>query len=732
MHTMRKYNSEEALLFAWRQKLATIKTNRESLKTELLNILDAETSTYHRLSRFSDKRRELLSEEHQQGWSWTANFNWLWNFLSFISFGRFTINPQPGSRLRDALLTPPEINTELITADASSTEALQLDDLQFETALFSEPQKAFQDFHNRSRQLTNAASPTEKVRVIERLEALKLRLSPHDYHHALTQLFEQAPQECLTYYYALYRKENSFDVLTEHDFIECYLMAETFVRLYISPEKEIPSNIESHPFIFAAQELILILSVLNGNTKIDPIEKMLSEPSFTAAREGVYLEVKEQILTALEQHISSERFNYDSYQTQSKVMEDLYQHIKPKPHPLLMQVTRLIVEVFIRTHYNVIEEKRREWLPGHFNYLTLKFFAEKILGTLPAKFEIDSIEDNNALLAPYNYSSGIHPTYRAAEKHAVAILVSGSFFTGNSLNTARKLCCEHQLSPQEKDWILYRVHSAYPHLIPQLEPLLKRLQIFSSQYLSTWEKASFSGHSPEALIGMIENGIKESQKAPDIDNENKVNTQVLPVFYYLINHCQLNTKQLDVIYNKFLPYFKAHCITGELFQHWQQQIKKHHNELLRFNAKGALFESSELDLLLTENPEIASVLNKDKNPFNRISTLCSKVNLACKGEHIDFAAAQLYARLAVSNFSSLLTDTTKTLTKKEAVTAIELLKDDLKPYVSKEQYVLWYEKLIDLATSRPSNSEIAFFRTTEDSKQSSDIPSEVKSQNHEL
>ncbi|ASQ45253.1 hypothetical protein [Legionella clemsonensis] len=726
---MRKYNSEEALLYAWRQKLNTIDTKREPLKKELLTLLDdVNANSSDRLIQFNKRKNTLLGDEHQQGWSWTANLNWLWNFISFISFGYLKLNSQPGSRLREALLITPEVDNQLVTIDSNAIETIFLDDSQFEAALFSEPQKALQDFRCRLQRLKKAEDTKENLQIIERLDALKRRLPPQDYQNYLIQLFEHAPKECLTYYYALYQKENIQD---QYEFIESYLLAETLIKLYVSPEKDISAKENSHPFIFAAQELIILLSFLNsGINKIDPIKQILAESSFSPTREdlireSIYLQVKKQILDVLEKKIDSTRFKYTSYDTPLKIIKDLYEYVNPKPHPLLMQVTRLVTEVLIRTHYNVVEEKQKEWSSDRLNYQTLNFFAGKILQTWPSDFHINSVKDNTSLLNPHQYASGIMRDYQPAEKHAVAILVSGSLNIKEGLKTARRIRCESQLTQLEKDWIVRRVLSVYPHLKPQLNSVLNKLVIFNSRNLSTTQENSFADMSATTLIALVDNNLKVSQDLQDIDKENEINNEALHALHHLITHCQLDIEQLSFIYHQLLPRCKEHCISEELFKYWQQQIKKQQSELLRFNATETSFKPSELELLLKENTEIATILNNYQEPFQRILMLCSHLQRLV--ESLNFSAAKDCARLAVNNFASLLdtlVSTSSPLTKKEVANAIMLLKDNLQPYLSEKQYASWYSKLLNFPSSHASSTEVVFFHAASFPEKPSDKSAE--------
>ncbi|CEK11416.1 hypothetical protein [Legionella hackeliae] len=703
---MRKYNSEEALIFAWQKKLKETETNRKHLKIELLEILAKDTSANLRLTEFQTRRRELLGENHQQGWNWTANFNWLWNFLFVVSFGLFKTNLQTGSRLREALFDTPKPDTQVLTQFEETASSLSLNEKEFEEALFSNPSQAFQDVQFRVQELKIDSSSEQKIDVITRLEAIKLRLPSQVYHSYLKKLFALASPECLTFYYTLYNKNDS---PTQHEFIEYYLIADALIKYFVSPNKVITAKETTHPYIFAAQELIIILSASDFNVK--PMEKLLfsiglnkQENSCYEKRETVYLEVKEKILALLAERIESHRFKWTDYNTQIKVVEDLYEYAKPKSHPLLVVVTRMLCEMFIQATYTASEETKKEWLYPNQNYQTLKFFAKQILNSWPATYELGDFEKNSDLLNPYMYGSGVEANYRRAEKFTVDILLHAFIFEDLALTTMRKICCRYKLERMEVEWILGRVGAIYPDLIPKLQSILQDVVFFESQHLTKIPTKI----QTDDLIDDIASALT-ARKNAGIKSENSFNETALCAINKLLNDCPLNTQQLNLIYNEFLlNNFHNYCISETLFQHWKEKIKDRRNELLRVSENEIAITEPELEELRKEDLSIANILT-EKSPFMRIKTLCEYVRATCNEEPINFSlATRNYTRLAANNFAALM----DTITKENAEQIMDLLKTELQPYLSEELYSSWYKKLLDVENPHMEKTPIAFFNST--------------------
>ncbi|KTC86366.1 hypothetical protein [Legionella brunensis] len=713
---MLKYNSEEALLVAWKKKLEAITTNRTQLKKELLDLLEStsKTSAPFRLSQFNRMRTQLLNDEHNQGWSWTSNFSWLWRILSFLTFFQlFKTNPQPGSRLRQALEELPPINTELVTI-ASPLEIISLDDAQFEEALFYEPQKAFNDLQIRMQNLKNT-SKTEILISIERLEAIKFRLSPQDYCHFLSNLFEIAPKECLNYHYQLYREDN-YEVFNSHEFIEHHLMARTLMRLFVSGKKIIPEDIELNPYLYAAQQLILILSFTSAEN--DPLQTLISRSSSGSIDlETVYTDVSDQILEILKTKIEQSRFESRSYSTPLKVAEDLFENTKLKTHPLLIQVTRLACELFLLTYHSATSDsKTKEWQPSTLAYQTLKLFSEKILGSWRSPFNLNNLEQSSLLLDPYQFHSDVHPDYQAAELSIMAILIHTTLSGEDGLRQARKInsISTKEFNAQQLDWILDRVASVYPNpnLVLKLENIFKRTIFFNLSHLSSWNKSSLAMQPEEIIINITQHlqAAREANSDLNVEAENAFHDQALNAFHYLLNHCTLNAKQLNLAY-KFLQQFEHHCIKQELFLHWNQQIKTLLSNLMCWTAENTNLTETQLEEF-KKDENIAAIV-KNKEPLIVIQKLCFAAASFQNGVYADFSYLQNCSQMAVHYFAVLMDEYTMNPPEKHKITeARELLMDHLKPYLTEAQYFSWNKKLSESQINILPKSNVGFFEAT--------------------
>jgi hypothetical protein len=233
---MRVFNEEEAQVRAWKLKLRNTNTNRQSLKNDLLTILnDDSKKAYVRLSQFNLTRNDLLSKDkHQQGWSWISHFNWLnWLFSFFPASWNL---PKWGSQLRENLSrTPVPEQHELLTLTDYQHDASfrLLDDNEFENALFDEPMSALSDLKVRLERLKqNHHTQTEIKELINRLYSLKYRLEPSLYQNLLEKLYQTHPKLTSQVFYSMYKKEH-YLTPSNQDFVELHMLTRTLIDHFV-------------------------------------------------------------------------------------------------------------------------------------------------------------------------------------------------------------------------------------------------------------------------------------------------------------------------------------------------------------------------------------------------------------------------------------------------------------------------------------------------------------------
>lgn len=196
---------ELATLNAWKKKMEDLQTKRTRLLNELLDILDKSRTTSYkyendkaRLEAFNKRRIELLSPNHQQGWTWTPSiFRGLINLLSKL-FPNLAKRGS-GSQLRQVLSQDIELSS-LSFEEFQKSEKETESDLskehtieEFTDAVLFNRKAAFgtiealsQKFYQEPFNLQNAQH------LIERLKLIK-NYVPKDYYiDKLVGLFHSA------------------------------------------------------------------------------------------------------------------------------------------------------------------------------------------------------------------------------------------------------------------------------------------------------------------------------------------------------------------------------------------------------------------------------------------------------------------------------------------------------------------------------------------------------------
>ncbi|KTD24693.1 Uncharacterised protein [Legionella lansingensis] len=597
---MISYNTKTARLMLWKQRLKNFNdTDREPLKAHLLSLLsnpkyDPET----RWQNFNTERAKLLGEEHNQGWSWTPHFNWLWTILYYLSFTLIKINPQPGSRLRQFLAEEPEIDIKEVTPDATTSisDEVNLTDDAFEHSLFFKPEEALADLHTRIERLKAPKSeydPKEIEVAIERLDAIKLRLAPQVYRDYLDTLFTRAPRECLNHFYSVYLADLKSHPYEPHQAIEYYLMARTLLNVFVLRGKKIDDVEEINPILYDIQKLVILLSWKTKKDS-DPLLALASVPKETSdAIDAIYsgktsssqkktkrrdqeTSLKDKILKELQDKMGEKRFQSKSrsYDFPHRVLADMYEELKVDNHPLLIQFVRLACENLLFAY--VQGKGEGTWKEGYMSYDTLHFLVKNILNAWPQKFNFFN-QDKGVLLNPYSHGSSFFVNYRLAEKITAEVLLQAAVVPAWGLDVALKCCKEYlknkALEPQELDWILARVRHVYPELVEPLKYIFTEVKIHGTEQLAVWAKSTPSNSQSDQIIKAIENALEEAKSAGlNVEKQYKAYQEALQDFYNLLNHCQLSNEELTVASKELLPKLKL-CIKDELYAQWKDQIK---------------------------------------------------------------------------------------------------------------------------------------------------------------
>lgn len=238
---MRQYSLDEKKLFLWKEKLHQNKTKKyQGVKRKLLEILDSEETLSIRKNRFEEYRKQLISDNHGQGWTWTPHFTWFWRFLSFF----YPINYPQGSSLRKALLEDIEISetTKLTLKDYHQALcSADLKDHEFEQALFIDPKSALDDLKNRIEQLSADTCPTDIEVILNRLDAIKNELESNLYHLMLQKICKASPRIACSRLYKL--SQEAFEYPSSNEYIEINWLANTLLSHFVTGFRQAASHL---------------------------------------------------------------------------------------------------------------------------------------------------------------------------------------------------------------------------------------------------------------------------------------------------------------------------------------------------------------------------------------------------------------------------------------------------------------------------------------------------------
>ncbi|MFA5959487.1 MAG: hypothetical protein WC785_03130 [Tatlockia sp.] len=470
---MRKYNPDEALLQAWKRKLEALEksTNpkRILLKANLLQILDEDNDACIRLSHFNTKRERLLGSDHQQGFTWNRHFAWFWAIVSL-----FTSNaPKGGSRLRAALEDIPiePLFTELQRNKAAPPVPVELDEKAFENALFLEPSKALSDLETRITRLDFNADRAELAPILERLHALKYRLSSDSYQDFLNFFFEKYPLYTLTYFYNQYLKD-PHESPTNQDFIEHELIGRSLLDNFVLNQGPIKKQ------LYGLQTLIMALA-MQRTLKEAPLQKLLvntaTQEMLIEELDTLYLGTSERIglkgniLSLLPKKVKEEGLGQSKsdadpnkpFDLPFAVLEAMFQHgdqfkLKKKDN-LLIHIAHLacqkLLPVLIKK--NIADIHRQEMQ-------TFNFLSEKILRN--DKVMKHSIESYEYTLDPITMTTRIPQEYQWPVSSTGKILAATLIGEEYTRNVVKKLSTEKP-SHRHVNWVINSLKYLKPQFL---------------------------------------------------------------------------------------------------------------------------------------------------------------------------------------------------------------------------------------------------------------------------
>ncbi|MDI9817873.1 MULTISPECIES: hypothetical protein [unclassified Legionella] len=690
----------------------------KQLINTLIQEINTSKSASSRLDKFEERRKTLLSDEHNQGWSWIPNLNWLWSIISF--FLPIRINFQPGSALRQTLekdITPPKVELLSLPDNSETSEIKFLNEENFQEAVFFNPHKALVDIQARMQKTSDDQPETILKRLgaikprlgfeaynalltqflkkfpqveinavqlkVEQLNAIKFLLSPETYRKHLDALFQEDSKTCLRYHLTLYL-EDQHEIPKPQEYIEHHLMARTLIKSVVPPT----SNEGELDTLYAIHKLIAILGSTAEISENSHLLRLIFTMKLDDAYKPVYEKLEGKPPEGIPLDFAKKNFSLS--------------------HPLLIQVTRLACEEIL---YNYPINRQ----PNEMEHLTLNFLVETALHKLRfgASAKLEHPDNRVELINPHAHGMLVPTEYQRAEHSALMILMHAANSENDGLAAARAIRSKYNHSPMERDWIFARVNDRQPQLLSKLDYIFNKVTFYDTKDLSSLPKLSDDNPETTSLISVIQDCLTTANKAAanyDAATENQANQLAFRSLYQLINHPQLNSEQLDIIFYNLIPRLQHSCITTNLADDWFEQVKTNQQKILRWSASNANIDSAELQSLNT-NPDlrINSIFATSKGDIEKadrlydaaISTSHQKPMMLLNRS--TFIAQKTYSQLAVHYFSQFMQDPKNTTKGRQ-------LLEKLKVYLTEDQYRLWATQLNKMTSPvSPSSANEAFF-----------------------
>ncbi|KTD18359.1 hypothetical protein [Legionella jordanis] len=725
---MLRYNHDSLQIRFWKRELEQTITDRTVLKKELLDLLsDNEKLPYQCLYNFNKKRNALLGDEHDQGWSWTSHFDWFWNFLLYLGF--IKENPMAGSKLRQVLTkTPPGrlviLNpAELAERESGDSQDFKLDkDEDFEQALFSDSPEALLDVSNRISTLAKLETGlrphpdlyelqiAELQIALKRLEAIKYRLAPEHYRQYLEELFDKAPQVCLSFFYNLHREERTEDFTQPHEYFESYYMTRALLDQFVAPRGEIKED----PINATLYELLYLIAVLV--TDENQFQSLINTSGEVNALYKSHLKVKEKILPMLEATMDQTRFKSKDYDNPLTLVEDIFTYLNPSSSTLLRQIARLATEQLAITLKSAItHDKRQDWFPKSIAYLVLQFLTTNITGTWKQSshkfFEEPSACD--ALVSPYSYGSKVPSLYQRAERCATEILINGAMSEGKRLGfvKAREILKDYMKDPKpyEMDWIFSRIKAVQPELLPPIEALFKNPpHYYNEEILKLWSDSAIPQENTEDLFNKVHQLVKQAYEANlryDLNIENECNQEALSLFYHFLKRSDLTPTQIASALYDLLPTFKETCARDVLIKLWEIELRELHKRSFHWSLEEVKPRIDKLELSTEANPlEVAKELHKQaKERQNDLNQASSKIDYEQRLQELKELSQE-----AVCYFA-LFVEQTDNRSSSHYADAQAFLNEYLSSFLKEEQLFAWNKALSKLNSPASVHNLTTFF-----------------------
>lgn len=652
---MQHYSPKEAELQAWKRKLANVQTKRIPLHQQLMTILnDTRMNTDARYQAFHNLKSQLLSKEHGQGWTWNSHLQWISRLFNFFSLS--WKGPFPGSRLRDALLTTPRviIRPLFTRQDYDKCKPLpqKLSTKDYENSLFEQPIKALADIKHRLTQ--------EDVNVINHIHALKYQINAHLYQHLLDLAYQKYPKDSLIYFYECYLND-TIDSSKPQDFIELHKMALSLIDYFVTNDHPIHGGLhllsllsleEPEALLQELKGQDLLLEANTNDTKLPPLRR----------------------LTDYCQDIDS-----------SKHIEPHYKLINKIRHPLIKQVSRLLIEhLFID---NIKSPQETIWKSGHYGFDSISLMAKHILKT-------DFVGFNPK--HPYKFfNSLIHSPLipkemQRAEQYAVELILAHARNKDLCIITMRRLRCEQptKMSPFEIEWIMSRLSGIDHTLLPLVKHMLGDIKVYSDI------KTNQPNQTANDLLNAIDNYLNQAKQAfllLNSDDENQAISHAIEAFHQCLSYQDLKGEELHRLFNRYLPQLSLNYMTTELCQTWR-------NTLRAMQSKTMLW--TEEDIANIKKPITKPILE-------HVNEHLQKAEIAHGNEyHSDFIAEQDESKQAVYYLAHYFKQ--PILAEHEEAQSLLLR---LKTYLAPAQFAKWSKQLslINAADSSFSNHPASLF-----------------------
>lgn len=606
---MRVWTEEEATLMAWKKKLHDLYKERKNpgkrdgLRNELIKILEADESVLSRSQKFEARRKELLSDNHNQGWDWLDKFSGLSSFLRYFLPNRI-LNLQKGSMLRQALINPPATpDSRLLSKEDTRGITIQsLSDSDFEKCLFYNTKNALTDLYNRVDLANIKTSSGEINRLLKRLKAIKNRLDPLFYYDLMRKLYEIAPIEATSFFAENYIADPDKEI-TVLNFMECFLLANQLVKSYVDQHQD--QNIQ----LYHGQEILTLLSMdddcfteISKNTFLrrhDTPPQIVS-PALLQLADKMRKRGETPfpfVLQALQQKLGIKETIEGCPADTLTLLKSLYDNNRGKPTLLVIHFARQLAE---RLLSNFQQNQRAEKAGADKNSLfgvgtiqnytsSIRFISERIF--LNPEWSEDFLLDGEFLsLHHYPQPSFIPPAVATAETLAVRFIQIIKEGQTSLLECIRKAHCEDtRFDDFTQKWVLARLEQYFrpeDRLFKQakhalLHPIVYKYRDFARLFSLPNELTQDQEELEAEIILSLEKAVEANNELKYEKEKEAVKDVITNLYKYIINP-HTTTACLQKALDIFIPKLnKYHYLDHQLFQKLNKLIIEKNTSLIR-------------------------------------------------------------------------------------------------------------------------------------------------------